>query len=39
MKERYRLVLRRKSGYYAFDNTTKTFQRVASNGMTTAKPS
>jgi len=26
MKERYRLFLLRKSVYYAFDNTTKTFQ-------------
>jgi integrase len=28
MKERYRLFLRRKSVYYAFDNTTKTFQSL-----------
>ena len=28
MKERYRLFLRRKSVYYAFDNTTKTFQTL-----------
>jgi hypothetical protein len=28
MKERYRLFLRRKSFYYAFDNTTKTFQSL-----------
>ena len=28
MKDRYRLFLRRKSVYYAFDNTTKTFQSL-----------
>jgi integrase len=28
MKERYRLFLRRKSVYYAFDNTTKTFESL-----------
>jgi hypothetical protein len=28
MKERYRLFLRRKSVYYAFDNTTKKFQSL-----------
>jgi hypothetical protein len=28
MKGRYRLFLRRKSVYYAFDNTTKTFQSL-----------
>ena len=28
MKERYRLFLRRKSVYCAFDNTTKTFQSL-----------
>ena len=28
MKERYRLFLRRKSVYYAFDNTNKTFQSL-----------
>src|ERR1035441_1312243 len=28
MNERYRLFLRRKSVYYAFDNTTKTFQSL-----------
>ena len=28
MKERYRLFLRRKSVYYAFDNATKTFQSL-----------
>src|SRR5213595_2077030 len=28
MKERHRLFLRRKSVYYAFDNTTKTFQSL-----------
>jgi integrase len=28
MKERYRLFLRRKSVYYAFDNNTKTFQSL-----------
>ena len=28
MKLRYRLFLRRKSVYYAFDNTTKTFQSL-----------
>ncbi len=28
MKERYRLFLRRKSVYYAFDNTSKTFQSL-----------
>jgi integrase len=28
MKERYRLFLRRQSVYYAFDNTTKTFQSL-----------
>ena len=28
MKERYRLFLRRKSVYYAFDNTTKNFQSL-----------
>ena len=31
MKERYRLFLRRKSVYYAFDNTTKTFQSLKTN--------
>ena len=29
MKERYRLFLRRKSVYYAFDNTTRTFESGA----------
>lgn len=29
MKVRYRLFLRRKSVYYAFDNTTKNFQSLA----------
>jgi hypothetical protein len=39
MKKRYRLFLRRKSVYYAFDNTTKTFtslktkDKVEANGM------
>src|SRR6478736_1898843 len=28
MKERYRLFVRRKSVYYAFDNTTKTFESL-----------
>ena len=28
MKTRYRLFLRRKSVYYAFDNTTKTFESL-----------
>ena len=28
MKERYRLFLRRKSVYYAFDNTTKNFESL-----------
>ena len=28
MKDRYRLFLRRKSVYYAFDNTTKTFESL-----------
>jgi len=28
MKARYRLFLRRKSVYYAFDNTTKTFESL-----------
>jgi hypothetical protein len=28
MKERYRLFLRRKTVYYAFDNETKTFQSL-----------
>jgi hypothetical protein len=28
MKNRYRLFLRRKSVYYAFDNTTKTFESL-----------
>jgi len=28
MKERYRLFLRRKSVYYAFDNVTKTFESL-----------
>jgi hypothetical protein len=28
MKERYRLLLRRQSVYYAFDNTTKTFKSL-----------
>ncbi|MEI7733679.1 MAG: tyrosine-type recombinase/integrase [Verrucomicrobiota bacterium] len=28
MKERYRIFLRRKSVYYAFDNTTKTFESL-----------
>jgi hypothetical protein len=28
MKQRYRLFLRRKSVFYAFDNTTKKFQSL-----------
>ena len=28
MKERYRLSLRRKNVYYAFDNTTRTFESL-----------
>ena len=31
MKDRYRLFLRRKSVYYAFDNTTKRFESLKTN--------
>ncbi len=37
MKDRYRLFLRRKSVYYAFDNTTKTFQSLKTNDKSEAK--
>jgi integrase len=37
MKERYRLFLRRKSVYYAFDNTTKTFQSLKTKDEAEAK--
>jgi len=37
MKERYRLFLRRKSVYYAFDNTTKTFESLKTKDKTEAK--
>ena len=36
MKERYRLFLRRKSVYYAFDNTTKTFESLKTKDKTEA---
>jgi len=36
MKERYRLFLRRKSVYYAFDNTTKTFECLKTKDRTEA---
>src|SRR5580765_1416070 len=36
MKERYRLFLRRKSVYYAFDNNTKTFQSLKTRDKTEA---
>lgn len=37
MKDRYRLFLRRRSVYYAFDNTTKTFQSLKTNDKSEAK--
>jgi len=37
MKERYRLFLRRKSVYYAFDNTTKNFQSLKTKDEAEAK--
>ncbi len=37
MKDRYRLFLRRKSVYYAFDNTTKTFQSLKTNDQAEAE--
>ncbi len=37
MKDRYRLFLRRKSVYYAFDNTSKTFQSLKTNDKSEAK--
>ena len=37
MKERYRLLLRRKSVYYAFDNTTKNFQSLKTKNEAEAK--
>ena len=37
MKDRYRLFLRRKSVYYAFDNTTKTFQSLKTKDKAEAK--
>jgi hypothetical protein len=37
MKERYRLFLRRKSVYYAFDNTTKSFQSLKTKDEAEAK--
>jgi hypothetical protein len=37
MKERYRLFLRRKSVYYAFDNTTKNFESLKTKDRDTAE--
>jgi hypothetical protein len=37
MKSRYRLFLRRRSVYYAFDNTTKTFTSLKTKDETEAK--
>ena len=36
MNQRYRLFLRRKSVYYAFDNTAKTFQSLKTRDKTEA---